>query len=51
MDEEQDAYDNLPENIQASDRGDLMMQNVDSLQEAVDGLEDVYDKIDTIAAC
>lgn len=45
MEEEQDAYDNLPESIQDSERGEEMQSYIDILQEVVDNLYDVYDQI------
>ena len=50
-DEEKAAYDNLPDGLRDGIRGTIMAENVDSLQDAIDGLEEVYDKIDTAAAC
>lgn len=50
-DEEEAAYDNLPDGLRDGVQGTLMSENVDNLQEAIDGLEEVYDKIDTAAAC
>lgn len=50
-DEEETAYDNLPDGLRDGVQGNLMSENVDNLQEAIDGLEEVYDKIDTAAAC
>ena len=50
-DEEEAAYDNLPDGLRDGVQCTLMSENVDSLQEAIDGLEEVYDKIDTAAAC
>ena len=50
-DEEEAAYDNLPDGLRDGIRGTIMAENVDSLQDAIDGLNDVYDKIDTAAAC
>lgn len=50
-DEEEAAYDNLPDGLRGGVQGTLMSENVDNLQEAIDGLEEVYDKIDTAAAC
>ena len=41
--EEQDAYDNLPESLQDSERGDRM-------QEAIDNLEDALTLIDEAVA-
>lgn len=39
-DEEQDAFDNLPESIQYSERGEKM-------EEAISQLDEAYDAIDT----
>lgn len=50
-DEEEAAYNNLPDGLRDGIKGELMAENVDNLQEAIDGLENVYDKIDTAAAC
>lgn len=49
-DEEEAAYDNLPDGLRDGINGTLMSENIDNLQEAIDGLNDVYDKIDTAAA-
>lgn len=52
MDEEQDAYDNLPDGLRDGDKGDQMADNVSELQGVIDTIEnDVIDKIDAIAAC
>jgi hypothetical protein len=52
MDEEQDAYDNLPDGLREADRGETMADNVSELQGVIDTLDsDVIDKIDAIAAC
>ena len=52
MDEEQDAYDNLPDGIRDGSQGDLMADNVSELQGVIDTIDnDVIDKIDAIAAC
>jgi hypothetical protein len=34
-DEEQDAFDNLPEGLQMSERGDLMQENIDNLHSII----------------
>lgn len=39
LEEEQEAFDNLPEGIQASERGEAMQENIDNLQTAADSLE------------
>ena len=40
QEEEQDAYDCLPESIQESERGEAMMDAVDNLESAASNLED-----------
>ena len=39
--DEQDAYDNLPEGIQESERGEAMEEGLDKLKEALDLLAEV----------
>lgn len=39
-DEEQEAFDNLPESFQYSERGEQMKQYIDSLEEAYSTSED-----------
>lgn len=46
--EENDAYDNMPENLQYSIRGEESSEAIDNLQEAVDLLEEVIDIINDI---
>lgn len=43
--EEDEAYDNLPESVQDSDRGEAMAENVDTLDTAHSELEDIFDQI------
>jgi len=38
-DEEQEAFDNLPENIRNSERGETMEQYIGMLEEAVENLD------------
>lgn len=40
-DEEQEAYDNMPEGLQYSDRGEAMSEGLDSLAEMLDSLEEM----------
>lgn len=47
-DDEQMAYDNLPEGIQMSDRGDEMEEYINMLDEAIDSLEDAIMSIEDI---
>lgn len=46
--EEEDAYDNMPENLQYSMRGEESSEAIDNLQEAVDKLEEALDMINEI---
>lgn len=43
--EEEDAYDNMPENLQYSMRGEESSDAIDNLQEAVDILEEAIDAL------
>lgn len=45
-DEEQEAYDNLPEPLQDGEKGEKMTDAVDSLDSAYSSLEDVLDYLD-----
>ena len=40
LDDERDAYDNLPEMLQSSERGEEISSNIDKLQ-------NIYEEIDT----
>ena len=42
-DEEQEAYDNLPEGIQDSERGETMYENIDNLDTMAGDLEDILE--------
>lgn len=44
-DEEQEAFDNLPESFQASERGETMEDNIYNLDEAYDSIEEIVDTI------
>lgn len=48
LDEEQEAFDNLPETIQESERGDNMQDAINALQEAVDNAADLQSIIDSL---
>ena len=45
-DEEQDAFDNLSENLQGSERGDTMEEAISSMDEAMGTIESIKDGID-----
>lgn len=54
LNEEQEAYDNLPEGLQESYRGQQMQEYIDALEGVVDSLgeldiEDLYGTIEEIA--
>ena len=46
--EEEDAYDNMPENLQYSMRGEESSDAIDNLQEAVYNLEEALDSLNEI---
>lgn len=46
--EEDDAYNNMPENLQYSMRGEESSDAIDSLQEAVDALEEAIEILEEI---
>ena len=54
LNEEQEAYDNLPEGLQEADRGQQMQEYIEPLEGVVDSLgdldiEDLYGTIEEIA--
>ncbi len=49
-DEEQDAFDNLPEGLQDSERGDMMQEAIGNLDEAIDNLDDVLSSLENVEA-
>ena len=49
-DEEQEAFDNMPESIQESDRGRSMEEGIESLEEQISALEDDIDLESIITA-
>ena len=50
MDEEQEAMDNMPESIQESDRGQMMQEYIDTMQNVIGELDllDVESLIDQL---
>jgi len=40
MNEEQDAFDNLPESLQGSERGEQMEEYIGTMQDAYDGIDE-----------
>ena len=54
LDEEQEAYDNLPEGLQEAERGQQMQEYIEALEGVVDSLgdldvKDLYSTIEEIA--
>ena len=45
QEEEQDAFDNLPESIQYGERGDKMQSAIDNLEYAPDNIQDCLDNL------
>lgn len=48
QEEEAEAFDNLPESIQYSERGELMEENANDLESASSDLEDVINSLQDI---
>lgn len=46
--EEEEAFDNMPEGLQDSERGDMMQEAVDTLDEAIDRLDDVLSSLESV---
>ena len=49
-DEEQEAFDNMPESLQLSEKGEEMQTGVDTLTECVDQLEELAQTLGEVAA-
>lgn len=50
MDDEREAYDNLPESLQMSERGEAMSDAIDTMQAAIDCLEEAESSLEEAAA-
>lgn len=46
--EEQDAYDNLPESIQYSERGQAMYDNASEMQDATSSIEEIISNLQSL---
>ena len=44
-DEEQEAYDNMPENMQSGEKGSALESNVENLGDALDAIEGALEGI------
>ncbi len=47
-DDEEAAYDNLPESLQESERGEAMQEACDTLEEAVDAAQEAFDNLEDV---
>ena len=48
MDEEQDKFDNMPEGLQESERGEAMQEAIEQLETACDNLDEVISALKEI---
>ena len=48
-DEEREAYDNMPEGLQASDGGQEMEATADALESAADSMQSAIDDLEALA--
>ena len=46
--EEQDCLDNLPENLQSSERADRMQEAIDALEEAADLISQAVEQLNAV---
>lgn len=46
--DEQDAFDNLPENMQSGEKGENMQGALDSIQSAIDNVESAIGDLESI---
>lgn len=49
--EEQEAYDNMPESLQESEKGQTMYENIDTLESASSDLENIISNLEEILEC
>ena len=47
LDEEEEAFDNMPESLQESERGETSQNAQDCLSDAIDALGEASDSVDT----
>ncbi len=48
IDEEQEAFDNLPESIQSSERGEKMEEIIELLQEITDQISEYIEELENV---
>lgn len=49
-DEEQDAFDGMPESLQGGERGERMEEGIENLNEVIDGVESAIDTLGEVSA-
>jgi prefoldin subunit 5 len=47
QEEEQEAFNNIPESLQESEKGEKMQESIDALEEALSNLEEAIENLDT----
>jgi predicted transcriptional regulator len=48
MDEETEKFDNMPEGLQESDRGEAILEAIEKLESSASSLEEAIDQLDEI---
>lgn len=48
MEQEQEAFDNMPEGLQESERGEQMQENIDNLDSCLSDLENVKEQVEEV---
>lgn len=47
QEEEQEAFNNIPESLQESEKGEKIQESIDALEEALSNLEEALENLDT----
>ena len=47
-DEENEAFDNMPESLQESERGEKMQEYIDTIDEVIGAVDEVKENLETI---
>ena len=48
LEEEESAFDNMPESLQESERGEQMQEYIESIGEAISGIEEAESNLEEI---
>ncbi|MBM6866392.1 hypothetical protein H6A66_14625 [Bacteroides caecigallinarum] len=46
--EEEDAFDNMPESLQESERGEQMQEYIETMEEAISNIEEIESNLEEI---